>query len=142
MRRQASQGARSGADVASAGNLLSKTALFLPFLSLFPGGLLAVTVFAQALVVAGGNEKRPVAPEGPDVIHHRGPGTEALTGTRPTEGLTQELGWTEVVCPNWKAVPVMPDCADTALDLRFMLRTPTISGQLRTAGAAAWAQGL
>ena len=91
-----------------------------------------MVVLAQALVVAWVHEEQPVTPVGLDVIHHRGPGSDAPLGTLPAEWLPQELGWPQVLRPDRQAVPAMPLGRDPAVRLnRLMLGAVSATRQGR-----------
>ena len=121
------------ADVASCAFTGSLFSVFQTGFCLFLGCLLVVMVFAQTLVVGWIHKQCPVAPKGLDVIHHRGPGTNTSLGTFPAKGLPQELGRTQVLCPDRQTVPGMPLGRDPSACLGgLMLGAVSITGQGRT----------
>ena len=93
---------------------------------------------AKALVVGRVNEQRPVPTVRPDVVHHRGPGTDAPPGALPTPWLPQELGRAQVVGPDGQAIPAVPLGGDPPGRFAgLMLGAVPLPGEGRASGMAA-----
>ena len=116
----------------------SNTPVFPPFFGHLFGGLPVVAGLAKALVVGRVNEQRPVPTVGPDVVHHRGPGTDAPPGALPTPWLPQELGRAQVVGPDGQAIPAVPLGGDPPGRFAgLMLGAVPLPGEGRASGMAA-----
>lgn len=115
-----------------------KTLAFLPL----DHRLAVVMVLAKTLQVAAVSEQIPVALMWDNVVDYCCSHSLALGCTLSAPGLSQQLRWPEVICPDRQLVPAMILSAGLALVLGLMLGTPTVSRQLGTASVHARTQWL
>ena len=110
-------------------------------LDLFPCCLLVVVILAQALVVAGADEKIPVTFVRNHMVHHRGPCAVALGRAHPAERLPCQLVRAEPSGPDGLGIPAVVSGAVPSLPGCWpVLVAPSLPGQLWASRASAWSQ--
>ena len=106
--------------------------------------LLVVVILAKALVIGWTDKQPPVSTVRSHVVHHRGPGSEALSRTDPAERLSCQLIWPKTLHPDGLGIPAVILGRHLAMlrpGRRCVLVAPSRPGQLWASRAFAWPQG-